>query len=755
MTLQTPVYVSTAPDDGQGDKLRDAFIKINERFKDVEDGQAAGISEIYQGARAVDPTVRGDLTPLQEGDFYFNTALSTPAFKVYIDDAWVVAPDITAAALAAATGSSLVGFQQAGTGAVPRTVQNELRDFVSVKQFGAVGDGVTDDLAAIQAAIDYAHANGLNVAYPPTNAFYRVSRAIICRPYVSQFGLNGYAKIKNLNTDPSAMTNRAVFLAGNLGVEFVHSLTVYNCGTVSVGSQVTLTTPADAANFAVGDQVVTASTAFSTVLDWKLYDHMHLNRVVAINGATITLKYPVDTSYAGGIAKLAQVTTSTQPYNIPLFFAENAVFSNLDLESGSGGVFSGYNACYNVHFKDCIMKGRHAMFGNCYQYCTFDNIQSYWSDKLGEFAQNSIHSSVTNSRFTYFANAALVADPILALQIGENSRNCNFTGNTVDVGNIAVTPGYSLFQLLAAQDCQVFGNMILGSNPASQITVASFAGNTVRFRCLGNKVTGNTVKLNGIRLFAYFSMVDSSNTDNSFDDNLLYANSGALPYSVRFDNSYGNFVRGNKSNFGSIYFNDTASSGNLIEGNFFPLGFGAAETSLSNDYYQNNTLRNNESNKSRIKRKIFTKTAANITAAAGVTTTVFDKNVGTSMSLRDEYLFEFFAIPTGNANTKPMTFVLRNNTDATNQTIFSHTTPAGSVGYVLVRSKVLTKGEGSGLQVFTTVYDQTTNTTSTYINSFTRPASSKDLSFVLEATPGASTSLIFLQLDTEYSNPYE
>jgi len=45
-------------------------------------------------------------------------------------------------------------FQQAGTGAVTRTVQSKLRDVVSVADFGAVGDGVADDTAEIQAAID-------------------------------------------------------------------------------------------------------------------------------------------------------------------------------------------------------------------------------------------------------------------------------------------------------------------------------------------------------------------------------------------------------------------------------------------------------------------------------------------------------------------------------------------------------------------------------------------------------------------------
>lgn len=59
------------------------------------------------------------------------------------------------------------GYTQNGTGAEQRSVEDRLKDFVSVRDFGAVCDGTTPDTAAIQEAIDYAFSAGRSTVIIP------------------------------------------------------------------------------------------------------------------------------------------------------------------------------------------------------------------------------------------------------------------------------------------------------------------------------------------------------------------------------------------------------------------------------------------------------------------------------------------------------------------------------------------------------------------------------------------------------------
>lgn len=71
------------------------------------------------------------------------------------------------AQLAAVGGATLIGFQAGGVGAALRTVWAVLMDRpLSVKHYGATGDGVTNDSAAVQAAIDAAVALGKSLFFP-------------------------------------------------------------------------------------------------------------------------------------------------------------------------------------------------------------------------------------------------------------------------------------------------------------------------------------------------------------------------------------------------------------------------------------------------------------------------------------------------------------------------------------------------------------------------------------------------------------
>src|SRR5690625_3627826 len=74
--------------------------------------------------------------------------------------------------LSAPYGAAMVGVRQAGSGAVERSVDDKLKEYVSVKDVGAVGDGIADDTEAFQLAVN----TGRQILVP--NGRYKVTSEI-------------------------------------------------------------------------------------------------------------------------------------------------------------------------------------------------------------------------------------------------------------------------------------------------------------------------------------------------------------------------------------------------------------------------------------------------------------------------------------------------------------------------------------------------------------------------------------------------
>jgi len=222
-----------------------------------------GVIQEPQTAYTIDTaasTITFASAPATGTTFYgvLNSRLPLSAASVTLGDGAVTNAKVNTAAAIDATKLS---FTQTGTGVVARTVDSKLKDLVSVKDFGAVGNGSTDDTAAFNAAL----ALGKIIRVPAST--YRISGTLSFptgaglvgdSQHTSILDIQGYAaddtifsllgsntieSLRILGTHPNTGTYTLWFAFGSLCSNviirdnYVDAGVLNNSGTLNVSGQ--------------------------------------------------------------------------------------------------------------------------------------------------------------------------------------------------------------------------------------------------------------------------------------------------------------------------------------------------------------------------------------------------------------------------------------------------------------------------------------------------------------------------------------
>jgi hypothetical protein len=104
----------------------------------------------------------------------------------------------------------------------------KLNDWVSVKDFGAVGDGVTDDTAAFAAAVTAALASPFKAVYVPAGSYYLASGIVVDGTTADRFTLFGDGRASDIWSDQAVSTLDLKGVATTFQYPYIKDLAIRN-----------------------------------------------------------------------------------------------------------------------------------------------------------------------------------------------------------------------------------------------------------------------------------------------------------------------------------------------------------------------------------------------------------------------------------------------------------------------------------------------------------------------------------------------
>ncbi len=221
--------------------------------------------------------------------------------------------------------ASGLSFLPAGAGAVPSTIEKKLRECVSVKDFGAVADGVTNDRAAFQAAVDHVQSIGGGAVLVPDGVYLVSGSAITISGSNVVLYASGYAKllkgsaincvnvtgssneVRGLLIDGQFNSGNGILVTGNNNTIWFNR--VVNNGGVGIGQNGRLTGASGNTICFNSVDNITGNTGIST--NAASYGMVAFNRISRVQAEGLANNEPfrcmyfgnmVTSSSAGGVA---------------------------------------------------------------------------------------------------------------------------------------------------------------------------------------------------------------------------------------------------------------------------------------------------------------------------------------------------------------------------------------------------------------------------------------------------------------------
>ena len=289
---------------------------------------------------------------------------------------------------------------------------------VDVKQFGAKGDGITDDILPIQAAVNTVHAAGGGIVKVPEGHFITTTYIkLLDNVYIDGDGYGSH-----INNIAVSGFSKVVIASGNLGDptngNSMFDEVSYDIDSVNTGDfEITFITPTDVNQFSVDDIVCLQSfEQWPAIVGRSHGKYLHQNIVTKITGSTLSFRYAVTDDYpssAGNRPIIQKISGNINGYDgNPFFMGKNCGAKNLRLTQAIG-LTSGWYALFpsgiNQHYDNISMDNCSSLVGsNNLSFSSFKKLQGSFEAgaiDLSEFQNNVTVDGVIANRIA--ANPSL------------------------------------------------------------------------------------------------------------------------------------------------------------------------------------------------------------------------------------------------------------------------------------------------------------------------------------------------------------